>query len=74
MADDSDRHETAQRETTVRSSISAVRDTPRYTYLVAAVAAIGGMLFGYDIGVIGGAENLLKAAFRLSSTTGELAA
>jgi sugar porter (SP) family MFS transporter len=53
--------------------MSAVRDTPRYTYLIAGVAAIGGMLFGYDIGVISGAENLLKAAFRLSSTTEELA-
>jgi SP family galactose:H+ symporter-like MFS transporter len=53
--------------------MSAVRDTPRYTYLIAAIAAIGGMLFGYDIGVISGAENLLKAAFRLSSTTEELA-
>ena len=50
-------------------SLTALRDTPRYTYLVAAVAALGGMLFGYDIGVISGAENLLKASFRLSSGT-----
>jgi sugar porter (SP) family MFS transporter len=56
-----------------RLSLSAVRETPKYTYLVAAVAAIGGMLFGYDIGVISGAENLLKAEFRLSSTAEELA-
>jgi MFS family permease len=54
-------------------SLTALRDTPRYTYLVAAVAALGGMLFGYDIGVISGAENLLKASFRLSSGTQELA-
>jgi MFS family permease len=31
------------------------------------------MLFGYDIGVISGAENLLKADFHLSSSTEELA-
>jgi sugar porter (SP) family MFS transporter len=54
-------------------SLTAIRGTPRYTYLVAAVAALGGMLFGYDIGVISGAENLLKSSFRLSSTTEELA-
>ncbi len=57
----------------IRSALSAARETPRYTYLVAAIAAIGGMLFGYDIGVISGAENLLKSSFHLSSTTEELA-
>lgn len=54
-------------------SLSVIRQTPRYTYLVAAIAAIGGMLFGYDIGVISGAENLLKAHYHLSSGTEELA-
>jgi hypothetical protein len=38
-----------------------IRSTPRYAYLVAAVAALGGMLFGYDIGVISGAEKLITA-------------
>ena len=67
------RRDVATDETSVRFSWSAVRETPRYTYLIAAIAAIGGMLFGYDIGVISGAENLLKSAFRLSSGTEELA-
>jgi SP family galactose:H+ symporter-like MFS transporter len=72
MAKDS-RRDVASGETSVRFSWSAVRETPGYTYLVAAIAAIGGMLFGYDIGVISGAENLLKSAFHLSSGTEELA-
>jgi SP family galactose:H+ symporter-like MFS transporter len=63
----------AGRGPSIRSSVRAVRDTPRYTYLVAALAAIGGMLFGYDIGVISGAENLLKSTYHLSSGTEELA-
>jgi SP family galactose:H+ symporter-like MFS transporter len=60
-------------EPSIRASLGAAKDTPRYTYLVAAMAAIGGMLFGYDIGVISGAENLLTAAFHLSSGTEEFA-
>jgi SP family galactose:H+ symporter-like MFS transporter len=72
MAEDRRRDE-ASGETNVRFSWAAVRETPRYTYLVSAIAAIGGMLFGYDIGVISGAENLLKSAFQLSSGTEELA-
>jgi sugar porter (SP) family MFS transporter len=50
-----------------------IRSTPRYAYLVACVAALGGMLFGYDIGVISGAENLLKARFHLGAGAEELA-
>src|SRR6201995_3633260 len=50
-----------------------IRTTPRYAYLVAGVAAIGGMLFGYDIGVISGAENLLKTKWHLSPGSEELA-
>ncbi len=72
MAGEHGRSATAEAPS-IRSSLTAVRDTPRYTYLVAGIAAIGGMLFGYDIGVISGAENLLKSAFHLSSGTEELA-
>jgi SP family galactose:H+ symporter-like MFS transporter len=54
-------------------SMSTLKETPPYTYLIAAIAALGGILFGYDIGVISGAENLLKAQFHLSSTTEEIA-
>jgi sugar porter (SP) family MFS transporter len=50
-----------------------IRSTPSYAYLVAGVAAIGGMLFGYDIGVISGAENLLKSQWNLSAGSEELA-
>lgn len=46
---------------------------PRYTYLVAATAALGGLLFGYDIGVISGAEGFLTDEWGLSSGQQELA-
>ena len=38
----------------------------RYLYLVAAVATIGGLLFGYDTAVISGAIIFLKTRFALS--------
>src|ERR1700722_3269037 len=54
-------------------TLAVFRSAPRYTYLVASVAALGGLLFGYDIGVISGAELLLKQAFHLSAGAEELA-
>jgi SP family galactose:H+ symporter-like MFS transporter len=45
----------------------------RYAYIVSAVAALGGLLFGYDTGVISGALLFLQPAFHLNSTTSEIA-
>ena len=56
-----------------RETIAAFRSAPGYTYLIAAIAALGGLLFGYDIGVISGAELLLKQSFHMSSGSEELA-
>ncbi len=39
----------------------------RFVYLAAATTALGGMLFGYDIGVISGAILFIKKQFSLSS-------
>lgn len=39
----------------------------RLVYLAAAVSALGGMLFGYDIGVISGAILFIKEEFSLSA-------
>lgn len=37
-----------------------------YAFLIAFVSAVGGFLFGYDLGVMGGANVLLKKQFNLS--------
>ncbi|SDN11050.1 sugar porter family MFS transporter [Kriegella aquimaris] len=39
----------------------------KYVYLVTAVAALGGLLFGYDTAVIAGAIGFLQIKFELSS-------
>jgi hypothetical protein len=44
----------------------------RLVYLATAVAALGGMLFGYDIGVISGAILFIKTEFALSSGVEEI--
>ena len=41
-------------------------DWKRFVYLATAVSALGGMLFGYDIGVISGAILFIKKDFSLS--------
>ncbi len=46
---------------------------PLAVYGIAAVAALGGLLFGYDTGVISGAELFLQKDFALNSFTEELA-
>jgi len=45
-----------------------------YIYLLAMVAAIGGLLFGFDTGVINGAIIFVKRQFLLSDTQTEVAA
>ena len=39
----------------------------RFVYLATAISALGGMLFGYDIGVISGAILFIKKDFALTS-------
>jgi hypothetical protein len=45
----------------------ATSDGRRLVYLSTVVAALGGLLFGYDIGVIAGAILFIETAFSLSS-------
>lgn len=45
-----------------------------FLYRISAVAALGGLLFGFDTAVINGAIIFLRAAFRLSVQQTEIAA
>ncbi len=47
-------------------------DTPRFVYVAAGIAALGGFLFGYDLVVISGAILFIKQQFALSPTTEEV--
>jgi sugar porter (SP) family MFS transporter len=44
----------------------------RFVYLATAISALGGMLFGYDIGVISGAILFVQKAFGLTTGTEEI--
>jgi sugar porter (SP) family MFS transporter len=47
-------------------------DAKHFVYLATAISALGGMLFGYDIGVISGAILFIKKAFSLSAGMEEI--
>lgn len=50
----------------------AQRSPTHFVYLAAAVSALGGLLFGYDVGVISGAILFVKKAFSLSAGMEEI--
>src|SRR3989440_63499 len=52
----------------------AQKGSARYVYLPAMVAAIGGLLFGFDTAVINGAIVFIKRQFLLSDSQTEIAA
>jgi SP family arabinose:H+ symporter-like MFS transporter len=56
------------------TGLAAERDSLVYVYLVSAVAAISGLLFGFDIAVINGAIIFLRQQFHLSEVQTEAAA
>jgi SP family galactose:H+ symporter-like MFS transporter len=47
-------------------------DPKRFVYLATAISALGGLLFGYDVGVISGAILFIKHEFSLSPTMEEI--
>jgi MFS transporter, SP family, galactose:H+ symporter len=58
-----------------KPSFDSHNDSPRggaFVYISAAIAALGGLLFGYDTGVISGAELFLKNDFTLSTVALEI--
>src|SRR5690349_11976125 len=59
---------------TLGQTQQAERGSERYIYLPAMVAAIGGLLFGFDTAVINGAIVFIKRQFMLSDSKTEIAA
>lgn len=60
--------------TTALEAVEPRGGSVRFLYLPAAIAAIGGLLFGFDTGVINGAIVFLKGQFALSDAETEIAA
>jgi MFS family permease len=58
----------------VISNAQVKHGSARYVYLPALVAAIGGLLFGFDTAVINGAIVFIKQQFGLSDSQTEIAA
>ena len=46
---------------------NAEREHPRFVYVMAGVAALNGLLFGFDTGVISGALPYIQQSFSLST-------
>jgi len=55
-----------------QNMISRADNSPRFVYIAAAISALGGMLFGYDTGVISGAILFIQQDFALSPTLEEV--
>src|SRR5262245_60203115 len=57
-----------QLKTVSNQDVIAERATgTTFVYVAAVFAALGGLLFGYDTGVISGAEIFIKDVFKLSA-------
>lgn len=52
--------------------MSQQANSSRFVYIAAAISALGGMLFGYDTGVISGAILFIQQDFALSPTIEEI--
>ena len=58
--------------TKTESAAKAKSDVKPFVYVAVGVAALGGLLFGYDTGVISGAILFIKKQFSLSATMEEI--
>ncbi len=56
------------------SAVQHTQENNGFVYLIAAIAAIAGLLFGFDIAVINGAIVFIRDQFHLSSLGTEIAA
>jgi MFS transporter, SP family, xylose:H+ symportor len=60
---------TSPRSETQGAADGAIRYNAGYVWMICSVAALGGLLFGYDWVVIGGAKPFYESYFRLTSET-----